>query len=101
MVKINNVSYHTTVIFFSFVCISAPISGAVISGIIGEKLGGFHSKNCIMFVTCASFVAIGLGIPIPLLETNWLVFLMIWLLFFAGGICVPMQTGIMLSLVEP
>jgi hypothetical protein len=41
LVEINNVPYHTCVIFFAFVCITAPIFGAIASGFIGGYLGGY------------------------------------------------------------
>lgn len=101
LVEINQVPYETTVIMFAFVCITAPIGGAIASGFIGNCLGGFQSRKLIMFVTLVSFVTACLGIPIPFIPNNTIVFFLIWVLFFMGGIVVPMQTGIMLSLVDP
>lgn len=101
LVEINEVPYETTVILFAFVSITAPIGGAIASGFIGKALGGFQSKHTILFVTLVTFVTAFLAVPIPLIPSNILVFTLIWILFFMGGICVPMQTGIMLSLVEP
>jgi len=41
------------------------------------------------------------GSPICFISNNALVFFLLWLLFFVGGIIVPMCTGVMLAVVEP
>ena len=41
LVTINKVKYNTVVIVFAVVCITGPILGAILSGFVGKKLGGY------------------------------------------------------------
>ena len=101
LVTINKVPYDTVVELFASICITGPIIGAILSGFIGKRLGGYSSHNALPFCIVMSALVSIFALPICFIPWNWLVFLLLWFLFFIGGISVPILTGIMLDVVEP
>lgn len=101
LVEINKVPYRTIVIAFATICITAPVGGAICSGFIGTRLGGYESNRTFVFIVVTYFFLAAIAVPVPFVPSTIGVLVMIWLLFFLGGVTVPMNTGIMLSLVEP
>ena len=101
LMNINNAPYDLIVKMFTLVSITGPIIGAIFSGYIGTKIGGYSSVYALPLGILGSFIVIAASIPIPLISNNYLIFGCIWVMFFMGGIIVPLLTGIMLSVVEP
>lgn len=89
------------VVAFATICITAPVGGAICSGFIATRLGGYESNKTFSFLVATFCLLAVLAVPVPFIPSNLVVFVILWLLFFLGGVCVPMNTGIMLSLVEP
>ena len=101
LVYINHVDFKSVVMIFSFVCISAPTSGAILSGYIGNKIGGYGSIYALPICIVGSWIVTAASLPICFIENNTIVFVLLWIMFFTGGIIMPLLTGCMLSVVEP
>lgn len=103
LVTINEVKYNEVVIVFAAVCITGPIFGAILSGFIGKKLGGYQSMNALPFVIVLSIGVSVFSLPVCFIpkEYTWVVYILLWIIFFLGGIGVPIMTGVMLAVVEP
>lgn len=85
--------------FYSFTCITAPIIGVIVGGVITHSQGGYHSpkalKSCCVAAICANAVAI----PIPFIDDFQVFAILNWLLLFFGGFIVPTMTGQILTIV--
>lgn len=101
LITINHIEYETVVIAFTVVCITGPTLGAICSGQIGNRIGGYESVHALPICIVCGVLIIFLSIPICFLKIEWLNFVLLWVLFFLGGVTVPIVTGIMLSVVEP
>ena len=86
--------------YYSVTCLTAPIAGVIIGGIIFGSIGGYTSKKALrLCCVLGSFAAIN-AIPIPFLTNKISVYLLLWLVFFFGASILPTMTGIMLNSVE-
>lgn len=86
---------------FCFITSTSPTAGAILSGQIGKSIGGYQSPKVIPILLCFQFCATVIGISIPLLNDFDHATLLLWMLLFFGGLMLPLQTGLMLSTVEP
>ena len=86
--------------YYSVTCLTAPIAGVIIGGIIFGSIGGYTSKKALrLCCILGAFAAIN-AIPIPFLTNKISVYLLLWLVFFFGASILPTMTGIMLNSVE-
>jgi len=99
-VEVIGASQATTHIYFALVCVTAPVLGAVLSGTVASRFGGFKSSKAMESVIMAAIVAMGAAIPIPYFDDFYIVVTLIWILLFAGGFILPILTGIMLNTVD-
>jgi hypothetical protein len=99
-VQVIGASETTTHIYFALVCVTAPVLGAVLSGTVASRFGGFKSSKAMSSVILAAIVAMGAAIPIPYFDDFYVIVALIWTLLFAGGFILPILTGIMLNTVD-
>ena len=99
-VVVIEVSEATTHIYFALVCVTAPVLGAVLSGAMASKFGGYTSPKAMPSVIVGAIVAVCVSLPIPYFDDFSIIVLLIWVLLFAGGFILPIMTGIMLSTVD-
>ena len=87
-------------LYYSFTCLTAPIAGVIIGGVIFGSIGGYNSKKSLR-ICCilGSFAALS-AVPIPFLSNKISVYLLLWFVFFFGASILPTMTGIMLNSVE-
>jgi MFS family permease len=100
MIQGRSYSEHTTMLLFVMVSATAPIIGAILGGILVDKLGGFEGSvvqrsKC----TGAIFVFNFVGTVFAVLTTYfpdlgiWFVVMCLWFVLFFGGMAVPALTG--------
>lgn len=80
---------------------TAPIFGAVLSGYVGSKIGGYTSKYALPSCIFAGSVCVVVACAVPFTDDFRALIFLIWMLLFAGGYILPCMTGIMLNQVEP
>ena len=102
LITINHLEKKTVVWAFTVVCITGPTLGAACSGVIAKHLkGGYESVNALPICILVSTILLLFCAPICFNQNEWLNFVLLWSIFFFGGILVPMITGICLAVVEP
>jgi len=87
--------------YFSATCITAPIFGGLLSGVVGNKIGGHESKYAVPSCLLAGSLCVACAIILPLCNEAHKVVGLIWMIIFAGGYILPFVTGIMLCQIEP
>ena len=101
LITIDGIEYQRVVLMFALVCVTAPTSGAIVSGIVGQMIGGYESPWALPITIGAGLIITAASLPICFITLPNLKFFLLWLQFFGGGIVVPINTGVMLSMVEP
>lgn len=86
--------------FFSITAITAPVLGAIASGIICSYLGGYEGKWTLPSALLAAVLCMGAAIAFPLIDNFTALVCLIWILLFMGGYILPLMTGIMLQQVD-
>lgn len=87
-------------LWFTVTAITAPVLGAISSGIICSYLGGYEGKWTLPSALIAAVVCMGASIAFPLLDNFPTLVVLIWILLFMGGYILPLMTGIMLQQVD-
>ena len=78
LVEINGVPLDTVVTNFTLICITAPIMGAILSGFIGEWIGGYTSVYALPICISFAFVVVFSQAPICFTNNSTLIFFLIW-----------------------
>ena len=86
--------------YYAFTCLTAPIAGVIVGGIIFSSIGGYNSPKAFGLCCLLGFFACIVSLPIPFLNEKMLVYLFLWFVFFFGASILPTMTGIMLNSVE-
>ena len=87
--------------YFMAVCITSPVSGALLSGWATKKVGGYESKYVVPMAFFACCCAIAAGVPCPLTRDFQVAIALFWVVLFAGAFILPIMTGVLLTVVEP
>ena len=82
-------------------CLTSPTTGAVLSGFISEKLGGYDDPKAPVFCLFLQLCACGVAAPMPFISNFYVLTGFLWFYLLIGGCLAPMFTGIMLAGVEP
>lgn len=87
------------VAFILFILIGGlgPISGVACSGLIFDRIGGYHGRNTPLVFLTFLVIAAGFAFVSILSVRVGLVSLCIMLQLFFGGVTVPVITGYMLA----
>lgn len=91
------------IFIFSFISITAPMSGVLIGSSFADKYGGYKGKNALKALKlCSAFglVAFIFAFPIGFLYSIIYVSVLLWAFLFFGAAIVPVGTGIMVSSVS-
>ena len=86
--------------YYAFTCLTAPIAGVIIGGIIFGSIGGYNSPKAFGLCCLLGFFACLSSLPIPFLTEKMFVYIFLWFVFFFGASILPTMTGIMLNSVE-
>jgi len=100
LVEINGMDRSRAVIIVVLVCITGPIGGAITSAFVGKALGGASSMHSLPFCVGLNFINMFFAVPMCFVSNQWFL-ASLWLIFFIGGLSVPIMIGIMLAVVEP
>ena len=98
-VNIYGISTKQVYLMYGIVTLTGPILGVIIGGSILSRFGGYTHPNAIKICLIYSIFASSCGIPIPFIENYKICVLLLWLLLFFGGCCIPSLMGIMISSV--
>ena len=99
-------TYMTTVLgvpmgevfnFYIITCLSAPTFGVLLSIVLFNYIGGYSSKNAFSVCLTIGPLAVVTGIPVPLVSNEWIVYVLLWLIFFFGSIILAPLVGMMLN----
>lgn len=94
------VPQNDVTLYFTTTSITAPILGAVLSGVIGSKIGGHDSRYAVPSCMFAAAFCTLCGILFPFSNDFRAAIGLIWFMLFFGGYILPFVTGIMLAHVE-
>lgn len=93
---------NTTMIMFSLVCITAPISGVSVGSYIADLSGGYKGENqirALKLLVLIGFLAFLFAFPIGFVNTLFFLAPLLWMLLFTGAMLTPACTGIIVSSV--
>jgi sugar phosphate permease len=94
------VSGSDTFKYFMGTCITSPLLGAIFSGYLSNKVGGYNSRYPLIFAFLAGLIAIAAAVPMPWVDDPLVAILLVWIVLFAGAFILPIMTGVMLTCIE-
>jgi MFS family permease len=87
-------------VYYSFVCLTAPVSGVVISGCVYTHIGGYNQPKAYALTASLGFFAVIFCLPIPFLTSKYFTYALIWLVFFFGATILAPLVALMLNSVD-
>ena len=94
------VEEHVVQTLFAIVCVTGPICGVILGGMLTTRVGGYTTYSALKLLVAESVFLPILGLPIAFMQTFKATLFLIWLILFIGGMALPNLMGIMLSVVE-
>jgi MFS family permease len=88
-------------LYYSFVCLTAPVAGVVLSGVIYTSIGGYHSVRAYCLTALLGIFACVMCLPVPFIMSKHVTYFLLWLVFFFGASILAPTVAIMLNSVEP
>jgi MFS transporter, Spinster family, sphingosine-1-phosphate transporter len=85
---------------FAIICVTAPTSGAIASGPVTKRVGGYESDNALRLALFLGMICGLIALPIPLSNNFFFICTALWFYLFIGGMLVPLITGVYLANVE-
>ena len=86
--------------YYAFTCLSAPITGVIVGGILFNCIGGHNSPRAYALACMLGFFACISCLPIPFCHYKYLVYFLLWCVFFFGATIIAPLVGFMLASVE-
>ena len=85
--------------FMIYILVGAlgPVLGVAFSGVIFDKIGGYHGRRTPMLFTVFLVVSASLGVISVIWANVYICSACILLQLFFGGLCVPVLTGFMIA----
>ena len=87
--------------YYAFTCLSAPLTGVILGGIIFNCIGGYNSPKAYALACLFGFFACVSCLPIPFSSNKYLTYLLLWCVFFFGATIIAPLVGLMLASVQP
>ena len=84
-------------ILFVVLCITGPISGIVIVGLIMQKIGGYGSRNGMIFIIVLNSLATLVAMLFPLTLNAVLSLASAWIYLFCLAAVTPLQGGVIIA----
>lgn len=100
MISVLNADPEEVYIVFMITILSAPLSGAIISGIITTKIGGYTNKKALVMCLIVESALVLACIPATFLNTVEPFLACLWLMIFTQSFMEPVLTGILLNTVK-
>ena len=97
MEKVLKVDKKMKFIYFILLCLTGPILGILICGIICSKIGGYSSRNGMKFILLLNFLASISSSLITVTLNQFLSLSMAWIFLFCYAACTPLQGGIIIA----
>ena len=97
MDKVLNVNKKMKFIYYIFLCLTGPVFGILICGVICSKIGGYISKNGMKFILLLNILAATSSSLITITLNSFLALSMAWLFLFCYAACTPLQGGIIIA----
>lgn len=96
-----NAPQKTAFIYFGLVSITAPITGAIISAFVTNRLGGFTSEKTLPFGLVVAALVSVTAVFIVLEDHFGTCIMLFWAVLCNGALLLPIVVGVMLTKVEP
>lgn len=87
-------------VYYAFVCLSAPVTGVLMSGIIYARIGGYTSERAYPYTIYFGLGAMVSCLPIPFVTLKWPTYILLWCVFFFGAVILAPLVAFMLNTVE-
>ena len=84
-------------IFYILLCMTGPIFGIIICGIIMTKIGGYGSKKGMIFILVLNFLACVSSLFITITLNTFLSLFSAWLFLFCYAAVTPLQGGVIIA----
>ena len=84
-------------IYYIVLCMTGPVLGIIICGLIITKIGGYASKNGMIFILILNIVAAFISIFITITLNSFISLGSAWLFLFCYAAVTPLQGGVIIS----
>ena len=85
--------------YYAFTCLSAPIAGVILGGVMFNCIGGYNSPKAYALACLLGFFACVTCLPIPFFSNKYPVYLLLWCVFFFGATIIAPLVSFMLASV--
>ena len=92
-----DVDKNVKFIYFIILCISGPILGVLIIGIVMQKIGGYGSRNGMIFIIILNTIASFISILITLTLNTFISLGAAWVYLFCLAAVTPLQGGVVIA----
>lgn len=83
----------------AIICITGPVSGLVIGGLMTSYYGGYNNQRAQMMSVVSGWICTVIGLPMPWVSSFHVFCFLLWLLLFFGAFFIPVTIGQMLNSV--
>lgn len=97
MDKVLHVEENVKFIYYIVLCMTGPILGILICGIIITKIGGYTSKNGMIFIVILNIIACVISIFITISLNTFISLGSAWLYLFCFAAVTPLQGGVIIT----
>ena len=97
MGKVLDVKPNQKFLYYIILCLTGPVFGILICGFICSKIGGYTSKNGMIFILVLNVIACFSSFFITLTLNQFVSLFSAWLFLFSFAAATPLQGGIIIS----
>ena len=97
MGKVLDVKPNQKFLYYIILCLTGPVLGILICGFICSKIGGYTSKNGMIFILVLNVIACFSSFFITLTLNQFVSLFSAWLFLFSFAAATPLQGGIIIS----
>jgi hypothetical protein len=90
-------------VMYSFITVTAPLSGLISSGYFMDRLGGYKKENRVVVVQTiliSSAICICIAVPLGFIYNLFLFGALLWLEIFFGACNIPPGIGLVVDSVD-
>ena len=90
-------------VMYSFITITAPLSGLFSSGFFMDRLGGYRKENRVVVVQnilICSLICVCIAVPLGFVHNLFLFGALLWLEIFFGACNIPPGIGLVVDSVD-
>ena len=92
-----NVDKNVKFIYFIVLCITGPILGILIVGFIMQKIGGYGSRNGMIFIIVLNVIASVVAMIFPATLNTFISLASAWIYLFCLAAVSPLQGGVIIA----